>query len=192
MYILILLLILSFFSCSIDNNVVNRISGDITGLRNKTGTVMYYSTDNDSLSSYITLYNDTVINSVRYREIINDYTREYYSFTDDMIYRRYTTDDSLTVNAPYLYTFLIENNTFTKDAQTHNYAYDFSMHVDSLTDFSHNGQIHQDAYFVRKSIEIITAADTLISCDTLILSYEEGMIGFRKNNEWFFIDSIIR
>lgn len=191
MSILILLLILSFFSCSIDNNVVNRISGDITGFRNETGTVLYYSTDNDSLFSYITLYNDTVINSVRYREIINNYTRQYYSFTDDMIYRRYTTDDSQTVNAPYLYTFLIEDNTFRKKIQTHAYEYNFIMHVDSLTDFTHNGQLHQDAYFVRNSIEIITAADTLSNSDTLILSYEEGMIGF-KNNEWFFIDSIIR
>lgn len=186
---ILLLSILIFYlfniNCSIDYNILNRSGGSFLNDDVKY-TIRFYSNDLGEIFT-IQYTSDTLIDGIKYKRY-NFETNENFFYTYmDFEYKRISFN-SFNFNVPFFPVYLVKNQKIYEEYENGGLKYNYLCYVDSVKDIKEK---YKDSYFITLKLNInIMEKETIIS-EKYILNFDNGIIGFLKDNRYFFIDSII-
>lgn len=184
-----LLLIFSLQSCSIDNGIVERIGGDITGFHSQNGTFRMYG--NGSEQRVIEIRRDTTISDITLKLVAVDNEERYFSFGDTWIYERIDLSGAY-YDIPFTSSVLVDGAVIDKNEEGAGYTYVFQMTVDSISSAEALGGIIENVYFTTVTRSLASEADSFSDTYSLALSNRNGIVGLSDGSGWFFLDSIIQ
>jgi len=185
---LLLLLIFSVFGCSVDNGIVKRIGGDITGFLSENGTYRIYSSSDDY--RLLEIRRDTIIDDIALKLVVFNSEERYFSYSDSWIYERIDLGGAY-FDIPFMPSVLVEGAIFSKSDIGPDYSYDYYCIVDSLSAIQFEETLINNAYFVTVSRSFSAGGAEFEDNSKFALSNAEGIVGIYEKGIWFFLDSII-
>ncbi|GEM_PF-2674862 len=186
---ILLLLILIFsllnINCFIDYNILNRSGGSFLNDDVKY-TIRFYSNDvGENFSIQYT--SDTIIDGIKYKRY-NFETIENFFYTYMDFEYRMLNFNGFNFNVPFFPVYLVKDQKIYEEYENGELKYTYLCYVDSVKDVKEK---YKDSYFITLKLNInIMERETILS-EKYILNFDDGIIGFLKDDRYFLLDSIV-
>ncbi|HAF07470.1 MAG: hypothetical protein XD76_0336 [candidate division TA06 bacterium 32_111] len=183
----ILTLSLLIFNCGLDYHIIKTTGG--TFLNDPEYSIRYYSDKNNNLST-IQFTGDTIIEGIEYKRYKFDYEENLFYHLFDFEYQRIIFE-GYPFEIPFFPTYLIKDQKIYENYENNNFKYFYSCFVDSVKTLHLEGKDYTSSYFVTIKINLIFDQKDTTVYEKYILNFEDGIVGFFKNGEYFYLDSIV-
>lgn len=185
---LILTLSLLTFNCGLDYNIIKTTGTSFLNDDLKY-SIRYYSDKNNNIST-IQFTGDTLVEGIEFKRYNFDYQENLFYHLGDFEYKRILFD-GYNYEIPFFPTYLLKNQKIYENYDNNNFKYFYSCSVDSVRVLHLKSKDYPSSYFVTINITLIVGQDDTTLFEKYILNFERGIVGFFKDGEYFYLDSII-
>ncbi len=181
---LILTLSLLTFNCGLDYNIIKTTGTSFLNDDVKY-SIRYYSDKNNNIST-IQFTGDTTIEGIKYKRYNFDYQENLFYHLGDFEYKRILFE-GYPYEIPFFSTYLLKDQKIYESYENNGLKYFYSCFVDSVKTL----RDYTSSYFVTINILLMVDQKDTTFYEKYILNFETGIVGFFKNGEYFYLDSII-
>ncbi|MEO0288172.1 MAG: hypothetical protein ABIN00_00815 [candidate division WOR-3 bacterium] len=189
----IILLLISAFcllssNCNLDYTIIQKTGSSFLIEKTKY-TIRYYSDQQDNIST-IQFTGDTIIEGLKYKRYNFDENENFFYHSGDFEYKRIFWE-GLFFDVPFFPAYLLKDQKIYKTYENVNFKYEYLCSVDSVKTFEYKNKIYDSSYFVTiKIVMYLENKDTTI-VSYYILNFENGIVGFNRDERFFYLDSVI-
>lgn len=189
---IILFLILTFSllnsNCNLDYDIIEKTGESFLPEESKYA-VRYYSDNNNNVST-IQFTGDTIIEGKKYKRYNFDEDENFFFHFGDFEYKRILFE-GFYFDVPLFPTYLLKELKVYESYKNNNFVYYYFCSVDSVTTLEHKNKFYNSSYFLTVKIDLkMEQKDTSIIYN-FILNFEDGIVGFKKDKSFFYLDSVI-
>ncbi|MEO0281929.1 MAG: hypothetical protein ABIN39_03030 [candidate division WOR-3 bacterium] len=186
--ILILLFCLLNSNCNLDYKIIQKTGGSFLVDETKY-TIRYYSDQQNNIST-IQYTGDTIIEGLKYKRYNFDEKENFFYHSGDFEYK-IIFFEGFYFDVSFFPTYLLKDQKIYKTYENNNFKYRYICSVDSVKSFEYKNKVYDSSYFVTINILMsLEQKDTTI-VSNYILNFENGIVGFKKDDRFFYLDSVI-
>jgi hypothetical protein len=152
-------------------------------------TIRYYSDQQNNIST-IQFTGDTIIEGLKYKRYNFDEKENFFYHFGDFEYKRIFFE-GFYFDIPFFPTYLLKDQKTYETYENNDFKYKYLCRVDSVKTFEYKNKKYDSSYFVTIKIVMNLEQKETTLVYSFILNFENGIVGFKKDERFFYLDSVI-